>query len=292
MKNKVVVIDKTGRGHSICTALASAKTNATIYYVPGTSGVFEPNIIPVPGICITDVNAIDSFCKEIQPDFIFVSHISALTAGVADQLRSSGFSVFGVSKSATKCESSKFFCKEICAEMGISTSVAKMVLNRKSLREILNDQSQRPFMIKADGLTLNGNGAIAVLSEDQTADVLHEVDLILAQNPQLPFSFLVEEFQEGTDYSVHYFVNRGSIVRLPSSQDFKKSHANDLGANCDGMGSISPHPLDNQYLNERIENLILIPYPCGIKEKAYRVHWANLPRVAHRLSGTATPAGN
>ena len=262
MTKTIVVVDKTGRGHSICAALVSTNPEARVHYVPGTGGVFENNILPAPDV--TDADSIIAFCEEKRPDFVLVSHIDALIVGVADRLRAAGFAVFGASKEATQLESSKWFCKEICFERGIVTPAAVIVKERAELVMILADPSRRPFMVKADWLTLNGNGAISVREDDLAEDVLREVNLVLEQNPGAPFTFLVEDFLEGNDYSSHFFLNENSVVPLPSSQDFKNSHEEDRGVNCDGMGSLSPHPFENPLLNDRIRDSILEPMLEGL----------------------------
>lgn len=265
MTQTVVVVDKTGRGHSICAALVANRDNLKVHYVPGTGGALGDRIVREADS--DDPQAILACCESLKPDLVFVSHIEALTAGIADELRAKGLAVFGASKAATQLESSKWFCKEICAEQDVPTPAARMFETREALAAFLGDPANLPAMVKVDWLTRNGNGAIAVSETARPEEVLAQIDEVMEQNPGAPFKVLAEEFLHGIDYSAHYFVHESSVIELPSSQDFKKSHDGDAGANCDGMGSLSPHSLDAPWLNRQIRAKVLEPVLEGLKAR-------------------------
>ena len=51
-KKRVAIVDKTGRGHSICDAFIRNNPDIEIFYIPGTGGVFDSRITTVQGILI------------------------------------------------------------------------------------------------------------------------------------------------------------------------------------------------------------------------------------------------
>lgn len=267
MYKNVAVIDKTGRGHSICDALIRTNKTVKVFYIPGTGGFFDSRIETVSNIDIDDAKDIAAFCRNNDVKLVFVSHIEALTANVADSLRAEGLPVVGASADATRLESSKWFCKELCSENGIKTPDSMLIECEEHLHGYLDGNIDRAYMIKADWLTRNGNGAIRVRPSDAASDIIEEINLIMQQNPGYPYRFIVEDFLDGYDYSAHYFLNKSSVVSLPSSKDFKKSHDQDAGANCDGMGSISPHPMDDEKINTRIRETILDPLLKGLRSR-------------------------
>ncbi|MCA1244189.1 hypothetical protein LC092_17220 [Stappia stellulata] len=265
MTHTVVVVDKTGRGHSICAALVANSRTVKVHYLPGTGGILGERIARAPRI--DDFRSVIAACEDLRPDLVFVSHIEALDDGIADELRQRGFRVFGASSKAARLESSKWFCKEVCRENGVPTPRARLFEDRAALGAFLSDPSNLPKMVKVDWLTRNGNGAIPVPAGTRPQDVLAQIDAVIAQNPGAPFKVLAEDYLPGVDYSAHYFVQGRSIVELPSAQDFKKSHDADGGANCDGMGSLSPHMMDSPALSQTIANSILKPVLKGLRAR-------------------------
>ena len=267
MLKNIAVIDKTGRGHAICDCLIANNPDLTVHYIPGTGGAFDQRIAVVPNIDIEDGAAILDYCDQSKMDLIIVSHIDALKSGVCDTLRKGGLSVLGPSATAVQLETSKWFCKKICKTAGISTPQSQLFHDKAEFVSYLKTRGPSRVMIKADWLTKNGNGAFIAQGTDCRGVILDEIETIMKQNPDAPFRFLVETYQDGTDYSAHYMVNEGSVVDLPSSQDFKKSHENDAGHNCDGMGSLSPHPLDSTALRYRIRTSILEPMLAALQDE-------------------------
>ncbi len=162
MTQNIAIIDKTGRGHSICQALISTNRAVTVHYIPGTAGIFDDRIIPVPKIALDDPEAIDKYCQKQGIELIAVMHIDALKADVSTALRSRGYVVFGPSSKAVQLETSKTFCKKICHAAGISTPFSRHVNSKEELLHHLPPNRAKHVMIKADWLTLNGNGAIRV----------------------------------------------------------------------------------------------------------------------------------
>jgi len=270
MREAIAVIDKTGRGHAICSALIETNPNLYVYYIPGTGGVFDQRIIPVSSISIDQPEKIRKYCLANDISLVVVSHIDALKSGVADILRKSGILVMGPSAEAVQIESSKWFCKSICDEAGIATPDAKLYEDRTTFINFLMVRPAKPIIVKADWLTCNGNGAFVVEPKATVAEVLHQIDRLIAQNPGSPFRLLVETYLEGIDYSAHYLVNDRSVIELPSSQDFKKSHDGDQGQNCDGMASISPHPRETAELQRTIRSEILNPMLACLRTRGIR----------------------
>ncbi len=267
MHKTIAVVDQTGRGHAVCSALIDTNPDLSVHYIPGTGGVFDERITPVPGIQIDDAEAIAQYCAAHQIGFVVVMHIDALKAGVADILRASGLLVMGPSAKAVQIESSKWFCKSICDDAGIATPKAKLFDEQKAFIAYLKTRKPESVMIKADWLTSNGNGAFLAEAEASVDQILDRIGRLIDQNPGSPFRFLVEPFLPGADYSAHFLVNDQSIIELPSSQDFKMSHDGDQGQNCDGMASLSPHPLESANLQQAIRTDILEPMLASLRAR-------------------------
>ncbi len=264
-KKRVAIVDKTGRGHSICDAFIRNNPDIEIFYIPGTGGVFDSRITTVQGILISDTAAIVDFCVLKSIGLAIVSHIEALRAGIADSIREKGIPTLGVSSQCTELESSKWLCKEICVFAGVPTAPAKRIETEKALLDYIRSNTGRCYMIKADWLTHHGNGAIKVNKNDGVNDVFKCIKRVISQNPDKPFKFVVEDFIEGQDFSAHYIVEKSRCITMPSCLDYKKSHDNDADSNCDGMGSISPHPIATPRIMHTIKETILKSLMKGLK---------------------------
>jgi len=282
-KKRIAVIDKTGRGHSICDALIRTNRDIEVYYIPGTGGVFDSRIKTVQNISITDKIAIVEFCQQKNIELAIVSHIDALCFGVSDAIRAKGIPTLGVSADCTVLESSKWLCKRICALSGILTSSAKLIESKEEMEEHVQVSVGHTYMIKADWLTVHGNGAIRVKENDTVSHILKNIETIILQNPGHPFRFVIEEYVFGRDYSAHYIVNQGNCIDMPSCLDYKKSHDNDDGMNCDGMGSVSPHPLETNEIKEKIKREILYPLIEGLR--CYGIEYDGPIYLGLRIAG-------
>jgi len=71
-------------------------------------------------------------------------------------------------------------------------------------------------------------------------------------------------FRIGKDGSKQEIVSR---LMFPTALDFKRSLENDTGKNCDGMGSVAPHPADGAFWREEIRRVLLDPLVRGLRKE-------------------------
>lgn len=263
----IAVIDKTGRGHALCDKLLRQNPEVVIHYIPGTAGKYNKRIQPYLDIEIDDSEAIAKQCKDLNISLAIVSHIDAIRAGVSDRLRKENFTVIGASRAASILETSKWYCKILCADANIPTAKANLFTSEECFSAFLQNRGDKAYFVKYDGLTKNGNGAFKITKYDTLFDIFVKTDLIRQQNKSQSFRFLVEECISGTDYSAHYLISPYSIIELPSSLDYKRCRPDSTSMNCDGMGSIAPHPLHNDALGHAIKRKIIIPLVKSLKKR-------------------------
>ena len=104
-----------------------------------------------------------------------------LVAGVADELRHAGISVFGPSAGAARIEGSKTFAKDVLEAAGVPTAATLPI-------------ARPPCVVKADGLAA-GKGVFVCRTEE-------ELDAGVRAASALGGPLVIEELLEGEELSV------------------------------------------------------------------------------------------
>jgi phosphoribosylamine--glycine ligase len=168
-----------------------------------------------------DAEGLIGLAQTVGADLVVVGPEAPLVAGLGDELRRSGFAVFGPSAAAARIEGSKAFCKEILAAAAIPTA-ARL------------DVARAPCVIKADGLAA-GKGVFVCHTEA-------EVEAGLRAAAALGEAVVIEELLEGQEVSLFALSDGRDLVSLGAAQDFKRIGDGDVGPNTGGMGAYAPVP--------------------------------------------------
>ena len=72
------------------------------------------------------------------------------------------------------------------------------------------------------------------------------------------FLVTVERRLFGMEISIFALLDGENYVLFPYGFDYKKAYAQDLGKNCDGMGSIAPHPHASPEMDQIVHEEIMI----------------------------------
>ncbi len=181
-----------------------------------------------------DVAALVPLALELAVDLVVVGPEAPLVAGLADELRHRGVSVFGPSAAAARIEGSKAFSKEVMEAAGVPTA--------RTL------PAQVPCVVKADGLAA-GKGVWVCRTQP-------ELDSALRAAEALGQPFHAEELLEGEEVSIFALCDGRIALPLPPAQDYKRIGDGDAGPNTGGMGSYSPVPrLSDAEVAELVEDV-------------------------------------
>jgi diaminobutyrate-2-oxoglutarate transaminase len=254
----VLLVDGTGRGHALCDLFVRTDPAITVYYGPGCDVIEHPRIRCVPTISVQDPGTVLAFLRAHPVEFTFVSHIDALAAGLVDELRRAGQPVIGPAAAAAALETSKSRGKRFCLDHGIPVPEHRVCAD---LAEALAYIRSRPYpcVVKADGLTPDGDGSVVCAT---TADA-EAAAARLAAGGMLPLT--VEERLTGPEISVFALLDGTSAMLLPPAMDYKRALEGDTGKNCDGMGSIAPHPADSPQLRQTLRAALVEPLVRGLR---------------------------
>ncbi|HEX6490886.1 MAG TPA: phosphoribosylamine--glycine ligase [Gaiellaceae bacterium] len=216
---KVLVVGSGGREHALAWKLAQSERCNELHAAPGNPGIAKlGRCHPVRA---EDGEGLLAFCSEHEIDLVVVGPEAPLVAGVGDQLRHAGISVFGPSARAARIEGSKSFAKEVMEAAGVPSPERLAV-------------ARAPCVIKVDGLAA-GKGVFVCRTQE-------ELDAGLRAAAAHGDSLVIEELLEGEELSLFAVCDGREALALAPARDFKRLGDRDAGPNTGGMGSYSPVP--------------------------------------------------
>jgi len=208
-----------GREHALAWKLTQSERCDELHSAPGNPGI--ATIGRCHPVRAEDGEGLLAFCGEHEIDLVVVGPEAPLVAGLADQLRHAGVSVFGPSAAAARIEGSKSFAKEVMAAAGVPTATSLPV-------------ARVPCVVKVDGLA-GGKGVFVCKTEE-------ELDAGLREAGGRGDSLVIEELLEGEELSLFAVCDGHQAFALAPAQDFKRVGDGDTGPNTGGMGAYSPVP--------------------------------------------------
>jgi phosphoribosylamine--glycine ligase len=226
---KVLVIGPGGREHAIVRSLLTDPNVSEVHAAPGNAGIGK--LVPTYPINANDPAAVTALAVRLAVDLVVVGPEAPLAAGVSDALREAGIAVFGPSKAAAQLEASKAFAKQVMAEAGVPTAMAKVASNMAEAADAL-DTFGAPYVVKDDGLAA-GKGVVVTSDRDKA---LEHAQACFEAGGEV----VIEEFLDGPEVSLFVLSDGRTVVPLAPAQDFKRIYDGDKGPNTGGMGAYSP----------------------------------------------------
>lgn len=248
---KVLVVGSGAREHAIVRALLRDEQVTSVECASGNAGIAQD--VTVYPLDISDNRAITELAKRTAADLVVIGPEAPLVAGAADAVRAAGIACFGPSAAAARLEGSKAFAKEVMAEAGVPTAMARVCSNDAQVEEALDTITHpgTPYVVKDDGLAA-GKGVI--VTEDREAALAHARACLAGGS-----SIVVEEFLDGPEVSLFAITDGSTVVPLQPAQDFKRAYDDDEGPNTGGMGAYSPLPWAPGDLVEEVTQRVLQP---------------------------------
>ena len=217
-----------------------------------------------PGIArhaqLVDIDPADhrgtvDFCLKNSVELIVIGPEAPLVDGLADNLRTMGFCVFGPNKIPAQLEGSKGFTKDLCARHGIPTASYARVSDKLAAEAALEDFGL-PVVIKADGLAAGKGVIIAETADEAKAAIATMFDGAFGAAGA---EVVIEQFLKGEEASFFALTDGTAVVPFGSAQDHKRVGDGDTGPNTGGMGAYSPASIVTPELEERIMAEIIRP---------------------------------
>ena len=249
----VLLLGSGGREHALAWKLAQSPGLTKLYAAPGNPGIGEH--AELVDIKPEDHRGTIDFCLKHSVELIVIGPEAPLVDGLADNLRTMGFAVFGPNGEAARLEGSKGFTKDLCAEAGIPTARYARFTSAETAAAGL-EEFGLPVVIKADGLAA-GKGVIVAETEQEAKDAVAR--MFDGEFGKAGAEVVIEEFLEGEEASFFALVDGTTAVPFGTAQDHKRVGEGDTGPNTGGMGAYSPAPVLTAKLEKRVMKDIVMP---------------------------------
>ncbi|MBZ9606070.1 phosphoribosylamine--glycine ligase [Phyllobacterium chamaecytisi] len=256
----VLLIGSGGREHALAWKIAASPVLSKLYCAPGNPGI--AGVAECVALDPADHEAIVVFCQQKSIDFVVVGPEAPLVAGIADDLRAAGISVFGPSKSAARLEGSKGFTKDLCAQFDIPTGKYQRFTQGDAAKAYIRQEGV-PIVVKADGLAA-GKGVVVAF---ELKEALDAVDACFdGAFGGAGAEVVVEEYLEGEEASFFCLCDGKTALPFGTAQDHKRVGDGDTGANTGGMGAYSPAPVMTQAIIDLTMRDLIEPTMRGMAE--------------------------
>ncbi len=257
----ILVVGSGGREHALAWKLAQSPRSDRVWVAPGNAGTQQDaeNV----DLAVDDFDQIVQFAKQNSVGLTVVGPEAPLAGGLIDALDEAGIPAFGPSKDAAQLEASKVFCKQILRRADVPTAEHRAFQDADSAVFYLQQQEDRPWVVKADGLAA-GKGVIVCENQEQAIDAVQRIARDKAFG-EAGDSLVIEERLFGQEASILAITDGRTLVTLPAAQDHKPALDGDTGPNTGGMGAYSPTPLITPAAQAKVEEEILVPTVHAMK---------------------------
>ena len=214
---RVLIVGSGGREHALAWKLSQSAAHPELHAAPGNPGI--ASLGECHPVRAEDAEGLLALAQAVEIDLAVIGPEVPLVAGIADELRHAGISVFGPSAGAARIEGSKSFAKDVLEAAGVPTAATLPI-------------ARPPCVVKADGLAA-GKGVFVCRTEEELGAGVRGASA-------LGGPLVIEELLEGEELSVFALTDGSRTIPLGAARDYKRAGDGDTGPNTGGMGSFSP----------------------------------------------------
>ncbi|OOV35860.1 phosphoribosylamine--glycine ligase [Candidatus Synechococcus spongiarum LMB bulk10D] len=268
MTANILVIGSGGREHALAWALSRSPGVEAVWVAPGNGGMVSPATggsaaIAVVPVAADDGTGIVGFCRDKAVTLVVIGPEAPLAAGLADELREQGLTVFGPGADGAQLEASKAWAKQLMTQAGVPTAPSWVVTSRTEGLDLLH-RLGRPPVVKADGLAAGKGVTVASTMAEAEAAVDRAFAGAFGRAGE---QLVLEERLEGPEVSVLALCDGRDLVLLPPAQDHKRIGEGDTGPNTGGMGAYAPVPFLDQQALEHMRSTVFLPVLAAIRDR-------------------------
>jgi phosphoribosylamine--glycine ligase len=265
----VLLIGSGAREHAMAWKIAQSSLLDELYISPGNPGTLRHgrNV----ELDLDDQDGLCAFLLEKRISIVVVGPEQPLVEGlhdrIADDPRLQGkVCVVGPRKAAARLEGSKDFAKEFMLRHNIPTAAHRTFRSSEEQEAVAHLERMRPpYVIKADGLAA-GKGVVITSDAAEAATVIKGM-LSGRSFGAAGRSVVLEQHLAGTEVSAFLVTDGRAFKMLPMAKDYKRAGDGDRGPNTGGMGAVSPVPLPDKDLEQKVHDRIAAPTVRGLHKE-------------------------
>jgi phosphoribosylamine---glycine ligase len=260
---RLLLVGSGGREHALAWKIAGSPLCERLLVAPGNPGIAglpKTTCIPIAAEAVAELVAI---AVAERVDLVVCGPESALAAGLGDAMRAAEIPFFGPSRAAAEIEGSKAFAKRLMQGAGVPTA-AFGVFEDLPAAEAFIDAQPGPVVVKADGLCA-GKGVVVAATAAEAKAAARGM-LSGRAFGEAGARIVIEERLSGREITMMALCDGTRLTPLASSEDHKAVGDGDQGPNTGGMGTISPSPLVDEALTQRILETLFLPTVRALTE--------------------------
>ncbi|NPA97232.1 MAG: phosphoribosylamine--glycine ligase [Crenarchaeota archaeon] len=249
---KVLIVGSGAREHALALMMARSSSEPRIYVAsdyanPGLSRVAEESGGKLMIARSSDPEAVARVAEAVSPDLVVIGPEEPQFAGVADELRRRGFTVFGAGRRCAEIERSKVFARELMWRHSIPGrlyfAAFRSVEEAREFSRFAGEVVIKPAR-QAGGKGVRVlSGYRAYLHEDYEEMARRSIESVasgvMKSYSDTKYTVLVEQLVEGVEYTATLITDGSYHLPLPLAQDHPHAFDFDIGPETGGMGSIS-----------------------------------------------------
>lgn len=251
----ILLVGSRGREHALALALKQDARVDNIYCIPGNGGL--ASIAKCIKLNVTDIDDILDFLNNNPSiELTIISPDEALAAGLSDVLNANGHRAFGASSKASFMESSKKFCRDLCAKYNIPAPKYKIFDDYNRAKRYIKEH-KFPLVVKTNGRTA-GKGIMFCRNEKEAQNAMYDV-MIAELFGDAGKMVDIEEYIDGQIFTVMTFVDGKTVLPMKAVTCYKRVFDNDMGMSTAGMGASTPVDFYTEELQNVAMDTIFMP---------------------------------
>lgn len=258
----VLVVGTGAREHALAARIAESSRVERVVVMPGNAGIARDERL----VCVDARPTVEAIERQ-RADLTVIAQARASLDGLVDRLRARGRAVIGPDERAASLHGSRACAKRFLQRCGVHTPEYRACADPDRARRAVAELGL-PVVITPDGPSRAGGGTVAT-SRAHAAAV---IDALMTERRHGAGggSVVVERALQGMAVVFTLLIDETAWLRLPTVMTYPPVGEGDAGADSGALGAVSPHPLLDPELLERIEARIVAPVVAGVRAAGWR----------------------
>ena len=256
----VLVVGTGACEHALAARIAESSRVDRVVVMPGNAGIARDDRL----VCVDAQPTLEAIERQ-RADLTVVAQVHASLDGLVDRLRARGRAVIGPGARAASLHGSRASAKRFLQRCGVRTPEYRACAGPDQARRAVAELGL-PVVITPDGPSRGWGGT--VVPSQARADAV--IDALMTEHRYGAdgSGVVVERALQGAEGALTLLIDETAWLCLPTVMTYPP--VGEAGADRGALGAVSPHPLFDPELLERIEARIVAPVVAGVRAAGWR----------------------